>query len=264
MTSLAYIHWNVGPELFHIGPLALRWYSLCFLATFLIGFYITRRIFRNEHKSEEDLNSLVNYMVAGTLAGARLGHCLFYDPVFYLSNPLEIFKVWHGGLASHGGAIGIFTALYLYTRNRPQQPYLWILDRVVIPTALGGFFIRIGNLFNSEILGIPADVPWAFIFERLDNIPRHPAQLYESFAYGIIFLGLFRIYNQLRERTPHGLLLSLFLISVFTFRFFIEFVKERQAAYEDLLFLSVGQLLSIPLILLGIVLLVRAQRQKQA
>lgn len=262
MFLTAYIHWDVNPELLRLGPIALRWYSLCFLVTFTLGYYIMRRVFRIERKSEEDLNALVNYMVFGTLVGARLGHCLFYDPVFYLSNPLEILKVWHGGLASHGAAIGIFTALYLYTRSRPDQAYLWMLDRIAIPTALGGFFIRIGNLFNSEIIGIPADLPWAFVFARTDALPRHPVQLYESIAYGLVFLLLYRVYNAQQARTPRGLLLGLFMVCVFSFRIVAELVKVRQAAYEYDLPLSVGQLLSIPLIALGIALLVHAWKQK--
>ena len=263
MYLLSYIDWNVSPVLLPLGPIALRWYSLCFLATFVIGFYIMRDVFRSEGKSEEDLNSLVNYMVLGTLIGARLGHCLFYDPGFYLSNPLEMVKFWHGtsfgisGLSSHGGALGIFSALYIYTRKR-EIPYIWILDRIVIPTALGGLFIRLGNLFNSEIVGIPTEVPWAFVFTRIDNLPRHPAQLYESLGYGLIFVMLYILYRRLRRESPDGLLLGLFTLFAFTYRFFIEFVKERQANYGQDLPLSVGQLLSVPLVILGIFLVARA------
>ena len=263
MYLLSYIDWNVSPVLLPLGPMALRWYSLCFLATFVIGFYIMRDVFRSEGKSEEDLNSLVNYMVLGTLIGARLGHCLFYDPGFYLSNPLEIVKFWHGtsfgisGLSSHGGALGIFSALYIYTRKR-EIPYIWILDRIVIPTALGGLFIRLGNLFNSEIVGIPTEVPWAFVFTRIDNLPRHPAQLYESLGYGLIFVMLYTLYKRLRRESPDGLLLGLFTLFAFAYRFFIEFVKERQANYGQDLPLSVGQLLSVPLVILGIFLVARA------
>ena len=263
MYLLSYIDWNVSPVLLPLGPIALRWYSLCFLATFVIGFYIMRDVFRSEGKSEEDLNSLVNYMVLGTLIGARLGHCLFYDPGFYLSNPLEMVKFWHGtsfgisGLSSHGGALGIFSALYIYTRKR-EIPYIWILDRIVIPTALGGLFIRLGNLFNSEIVGIPTEVSWAFVFTRIDNLPRHPAQLYESVGYGLIFVMLYTLYKRLRRESPDGLLLGLFTLFAFAYRFFIEFVKERQANYGQDLPLSVGQLLSVPLVILGIFLVARA------
>ncbi|MDE3000624.1 MAG: prolipoprotein diacylglyceryl transferase [Gemmatimonadota bacterium] len=264
MFGFALIHWSADPEIFRIGPVVLRWYSLCFLVTFVLGYFIMRRMFRLEEKSAKDLDSLVNHMVLGTLIGARLGHCLFYDPVFYLTNPIEIFKIWRGGLASHGAAIGIFAALYLYARNRPDQSYLWILDRIVVTVALGGFFIRIGNFFNSEIYGIPTDLPWAVVFSHVDAVPRHPAQLYESLAYGLIFVFLYAVCSKLRARTPPGLLLGLFLVTVFSFRVVVEFVKVRQAAYGHGFPLSVGQWLSVPLILMGIVLLVNALRDNRS
>ena len=262
--SLSFIHWNLDPELVRIGPLGIRYYSLCFLASFVVGAYIMRSIFSREGKSENDLNSLINYMVAATVVGARLGHCLFYDPQYYLSNPIEILKVWQGGLSSHGAAIGIFFALYMYIRTRPDQPYLWILDRIVITVALAGFFIRLGNLFNSEIVGIPTGVPWAIVFDRIDALPRHPTQVYESVAYGVVFLFLYRLYGRLGSETPSGLFLGLFLIFVFTFRFFVEFVKTRQAAFGHDLALSVGQILSIPLVLIGIAILVRIRTQTRS
>lgn len=252
--------WDTGPVIFHLGPLPIRYYSLLFAATFLCGFFIVRWIYREEGKPDEDVDRLLTFTIIGTVVGARLGHCLFYDPGYYLSNPLEILKVWKGGLASHGGAIGIFAAIYLYTRQRPDQPYLWILDRVAVVTALGGLFIRLGNFFNSEILGRPADVPWAVTFLRYDAVPRHPAQLYESLTYGILFVALLGIYRRLRAATPHGLLLGLFLSAGFTARFFIEFVKMRQAAYGQDNPLSVGQWLSLPVILLGVWLVARALR----
>src|SRR5512140_440751 len=153
---MAYIYWSVRPEIFQLGPLAVRWYGLFFALLFAIGYMIGRWEFRSEHKSAENLDTLLIYVVAGTIIGARLGHCFFYEPAYFLRHPLEIFAVWQGGLASHGGALGVLTALYLYSRHHPGQPYLWLLDRVVVPTALGGCFIRLGNLFNSEIIGEPA------------------------------------------------------------------------------------------------------------
>lgn len=257
MNVTAHIYWDVTPELFSFGPLTVRWYGLLFVLAFSIGFFIIRWIFRSENRPEHNLNALVNFMVAGTIIGARLGHCLFYDPAYYLGHPLEIIRVWKGGLSSHGGAVGIFVALYLYTRTRPDQPYLWILDRIAIVTALGGFFIRLGNLFNSEIIGIPTDLPWAFVFARVDPLPRHPTQFYESIAYGLIFILLLAVYQKRYAQTPQGLVLGLFMVSVFTFRFFIEFVKIRQAAYGHGLALSVGQWLSIPMVILGAILLIR-------
>lgn len=260
MPQFSTIVWNVDPDIFHLGPITIRYYGILFALSFFLGYSLMRSVFRREGKPEADLETLLTYMMVGTIAGARLGHCLFYDPGYYLSNPIQILKVWEGGLASHGGAIGILTALYLYCRRRPDQPYLWLLDRMVITIALAGLFIRLGNFFNSEILGVPSDVPWAIIFDRIDAVPRHPAQLYESLAYGIIFVGLYRIYDTLETRTPNGFIFGLFLTSVFGFRFFVEFVKERQAAYGGDLPLSVGQLLSIPLVIAGVVLLVRALR----
>lgn len=258
---MAYIYWDVSPVLVQFGPLAIRWYGLLFSLLFVLGYLIGRWEFRLEHKDLASLDSLLVYVVVGTIVGARLGHCLFYEPDYYLRHPVEILKIWLGGLASHGGALGVLVALYFYTRRRADQPYLWLLDRVVVPTALGGCFIRLGNLFNSEILGTPSHLPWAFVFAREDAIPRHPAQLYESLAYLLVFVGLWWIYRRWRERTPQGMLLGLFLVSVFTFRFLIEFVKQRQADYEQSLPLSVGQLLSIPFILAGLVLVVRGAKR---
>lgn len=259
---MAYIYWNVSPELFHLGPLVVRWYGVFFAVLFMIGYWIVRWEYQVEGKDLSSLDPLLIYMVAGAVIGARLGHCFFYEPRFYLGHPLEILEIWHGGLASHGGAIGILVALYFYTRRRPGQPYLWLLDRIVVPTALGGGIIRLGNLFNSEIIGTPTHVPWAFVFLRVDRVPRHPAQLYEAVAYFIIFLGLLSVYRRLRSNTPHGLLLGLFLVTVFVARFLIEFVKQRQAAYGHNLPLSVGQWLSLPFIVAGILLLWRATRAR--
>ncbi len=260
MGIFSVIYWDVRPELVQLGPITVRWYGLFFAILFAIGYLIARWQFRLEHKDLNTLDSLLVYMIVGTIVGARLGHCLFYDPGYYLRHPMEILRVWEGGLASHGGALGVLLAIYLYCRRHPDQPYLWLLDRVVVPTALGGSLIRLGNLFNSEILGDPTHLPWAFVFLRVDRVPRHPAQLYESVSYALIFVGLLLVYRKFRERTPRGLLVGLFLVSVFTMRFLIEFVKERQASYESNLPLSVGQWLSIPFIVAGLVLLWRARR----
>ena len=255
------IHWDVSPEILRLGPFALRWYGVCFALAFLLGFFIVQWIYRRELKPERDLDRLLFYMLGGAVVGARLGHCLFYEPAYYLDHPLEILMFWQGGLASHGGLVGIVLALYLYSRSRPEQPYGWLLDRIVIPSALGGFFIRLGNLFNSEILGTPTEVPWAFVFARVDAVPRHPAQLYEAVTYALIFAVLLIGYRKREAQTPRGLLTGLFLALVFGVRFLIEFVKERQAAFGEALPLSMGQLLSIPLILVGIALIVRAWSQ---
>ena len=249
--------WDISPEIFSIGPFVVRWYGLLFASSFLSGFLIIQWVFRQEKKPEKDLDELLFYMMIGTVLGARLGHCIFYDPVYYFSSPVRILKVWEGGLASHGGAMGIFLALYLYARKKPDQKYLWLLDRMAIVVALSGFFIRLGNLFNSEIVGKPAAVAWAFIFTRVDMVPRHPAQLYESFVYLIIFILLIKIYLMKRAETSPGFLLGIFLVFVFTFRFLIEFLKENQSGFEAAMPINMGQILSVPLILVGIVMLIK-------
>jgi len=196
-------------------------------------------------------------MFIGVALGARLGHCLFYDPVFYLGHPIEILKIWEGGLASHGAAIGVLLSLFVFTRRENRPSYFWLLDRIVIPVALAGMLIRIGNFFNSEIVGIPTNRSWAVVFESVDAVPRHAVQLYEAFAYGIIFVLLMLVYRRKGKACRQGMLLGMFLVSVFSARFFLEFLKTRQAAYEASLVLSVGQWLSIPFVVLGLILLAR-------
>jgi len=244
--------WNANPILFEVGPLSVKWYGVLFATGFLVGYAIMSRIFRLEGKPQEDLGDLLLYMMVATVVGARLGHCFFYAPEYYLSNPLDIVKVWEGGLASHGGAIGITLGLWLYARLHPSQPFLWLLDRIAVPTALAGSFIRLGNFFNSEIIGVPSDRPWAVIFARVDHIPRHPAQLYESLAYLVIFGVLAVVYRRQGPDVSRGKLLGLFLVLVFGARLLIETLKTQQAAYSLPFAMSVGQLLSIPAILIGI------------
>jgi len=264
MNDTPYFFWDVSPVITTLGPFTLRWYGLLFASGFLIGFFIVRRMFREEHIPEHNLDPLLFYMIVGTIIGARLGHCLFYEAGYYLSHPVEILKIWRGGLASHGGVLGIVVALYLYVRKRPDFSYLWLLDRMTVPAALGACFIRLGNLFNSEIIGIQSEVPWAFIFVRVDMVPRHPAQLYESIGYGLIFLVLMLVYRRYRVDTPRGLLLGLLLVLVFAHRFLVEFVKVRHVTLLDGFPLSMGQMLSIPFILTGVLLLVRVRKQGSA
>jgi phosphatidylglycerol:prolipoprotein diacylglycerol transferase len=254
LSILAQIQWDVDPIIFRLGPLPLRWYSLGWLLAFGIGFYIVRWIYLKEGKPERDLESVLFFMMLGAMIGARLGHVIFYRPGYFLANPIEIIAVWKGlrGLASHGGTLGIMLALFLYVRKRPDQPYLWLLDRVAIPTALGAMFIRLGNLMNSEILGLPSDAPWAMVFTRVDGIPRHPAQLYEAIAYFSIFILLLTLYRRRGASIPHGNLFGVFLALSFSARFFIEFVKERHVPFEAGLPLSMGQILSIPMVILGV------------
>lgn len=253
------IHWNVSPEIVNIGPLSIRWYGLLFAAAFLTGFRIIERIFSAEKVSAAHLDRLFVYVIVSTLLGARLGHTLFYEPEVYLPNPLRILKIWEGGLASHGAAVGIFFALFIYSKKY-KLSWLWMVDRLAIVVALAGAFIRTGNLFNSEIIGKPTDLPWAFVFERVDSIPRHPPQIYEALGYLATFILLHRFYWKGNKGKSRGFLFGTFLIAVFGSRFVWEFFKENQVAFESSLPLNMGQLLSIPLVITGIILLVRARR----
>ena len=259
---LAFIEWSVSPEIFHLGPISVRWYGFLFAMAFVAGYFIMTWVFKKESRPQPDLEQLSVYMIFGTVIGARLGHCLFYNPEYYLANPIEILKVWEGGLASHGAALGILSALYLFAKKKKNYPMLWTLDRIVIVVALAGTFIRLGNLFNSEIIGRPTEVSWAFIFTAVDNIPRHPAQLYESIAYFIIFLILLFMYYKGIEKNKTGLLFGLFLVLVFTFRFFIEFLKENQSGFEAGMTLNMGQILSIPFVFTGFIFIARSFKHK--
>jgi phosphatidylglycerol---prolipoprotein diacylglyceryl transferase len=246
------IPWNPNPEIFRIGAFAIRWYGVLFASCFLFGYIIMSRMFKNEGLGEDVLDKLTIYMAIGTIIGARLGHCLFYEPAFYLRHPLEILLVWHGGLASHGAAIGILIVLWLFVRKE-KKGYAWVLDRIAIVVALSGFLIRMGNLMNSEIYGIETTVPWGFVFLRNNEVaPKHPTQIYEALAYLLIFFLINRMYWREKGKVYQGLLISIFLILVFTARFFIEFLKENQVPFEAKMKLNMGQLLSIPFVLLGI------------
>jgi prolipoprotein diacylglyceryl transferase len=220
-------------------------------------------VFKSEGKTQKDLEALTVTMIISTVVGARLGHCFFYDPVYYLSHPLEILMVWKGGLASHGAAIGIIFGLWLFSKRRKKIGWLWVLDRIVIVVALAGVFIRTGNFMNSEIIGKASDLPWAVVFEHVDKIPRHPAQLYEALCYLAIFLYLFFRYKKYKSAMPEGQLLGFFLTSVFSSRFLLEFLKKEQESFETSLPLDMGQFLSIPFIILGIYFLYRAWKVKK-
>ena len=258
---IAFIEWSVSPEIFHLGPISVRWYGFLFAMAFVAGYIIMTWVFKKEKRPQTDLEQLSVYMIFGTVIGARLGHCLFYNPTYYLANPIEILKVWEGGLASHGAAIGIITAMFLFSKKK-KYSLLWILDRIVIVVALGGSFIRLGNLFNSEIIGKQTDVPWAFIFTAVDDLPRHPSQLYESIACFIIFLILLIIYYKEYAKNKNGLLFGLFLVMIFTFRFFVEFLKENQSSFEAGMTFNMGQLLSIPFVLTGLFFIIKSLRHK--
>lgn len=259
---LSYIHWNVAPQLISWEGFEIRFYGVLFATGFVLGYYLMQHIFKKEGIPFRELDLLTTVVVIGTIVGARLGHVFFYEPQYYLAHPSEIYKIWHGGLASHGGALGILLALIYYNRKSSTKSYLWILDRLAIATALAGGFIRLGNLMNSEIIGKPAGIPWAFIFERIDMVPRHPAQLYEAIAYFAIALVLYLIYRKYHEKTPRGRIFAWFLILVFSFRFFIEFLKVNQVHFESNIPLNMGQWLSIPFVITGLVLLFYSRTKK--
>lgn len=245
------IVWDVNPVLFSIGNWSVRWYGLLFALGFVFGIIIITRMFKNEGIKKEWVDSLFLYVVIGTVVGARLGHVFFYDWSYYKENLGEIIKIWHGGLASHGGVIGVAIALWLWSRKYSKKSVLWIIDRVVVPTALVSAMIRLGNLMNSEIIGKPTDLPWAFTFTAVDNLPRHPSQLYESLTYLAVFGILMYLYWKTDIRDKQGRLFGILMTLVFTARFLIEFTKENQVAFEANIPMNMGQWLSIPFILIG-------------
>lgn len=257
------IEWSVSPIIFSVGPVSIRWYSLMFAISFYLGFLLIRSFMKKDGRPVEDADRVLLYMMVSVIVGARLGHCLFYDPAFYLTHPIEILKVWEGGLASHGAAIGILTGMYIYSRKSKNQSFLWVMDRIVIVVALSGLFIRLGNLFNSEILGIPTDGSWGVVFTRIDLIPRHPVQLYEAFTYFAIFGLLMWMYYKTSEILQDGRLFGWFLITVFGGRIILEFFKEEQAAFHMFLPITMGQLLSIPFVIAGVYLLVSSKSKTE-
>lgn len=250
------IHWNPDPEIFRIGSIGPRWYGLAFVIGFMISEkYVSKILVGKNGYTQDHVSKLFQYCIIGTIVGARLGHCLFYQPDYYLSNPLEILMVWQGGLASHGGFLGVIFAAWLYNKKVKEIDFLWLLDVIAAPALMTGGFIRIGNLFNSEIIGHRTDVPWAFIFERVDSIPRHPAQLYESFGFFIISFVVYYLYSKFSESWPKGRFVGLILTFGMLHRFIVEFFKENQVAFEADMVLNMGQLLSFPMFLLGLFLI---------
>ncbi len=251
----SFIHWNINPTIFSIGNHEIRWYGLLFASGFFFGYIILTKFFKLEKVPEEVLDKLTIYTALGTIIGARLGHCLFYEPDYYLNNPLEIIKIWHGGLASHGAAIGILLSIW-YFSYKEKRDFLWTVDRLAVVVALAGFLIRMGNLMNSEIYGIQTSLPWGFIFERNgEMMPKHPTQIYEGLSYLVIFIILYLAYMKNKGKPAKGLLFSLFLILVFSARFIIEFIKEPQVGFENNMTLNMGQWLSLPLIFAGLLIL---------
>ncbi len=356
---LDFIIWDVTPELFTIGGLTPRWYGPLFALGFIVGPYVLGKMFKIEGRTQNEADTINAYMIIATVIGARLGHCLFYEPDYFLAHPIEILYIWQGGLASHGAGIGMLTAIWIYHRKNPGQSYLYLLDRIVLTVALGACFIRLGNLANSEIIGTPTSAPQGFVFVNsttsfvkeafkgqitdisvkqngadstadgkyltgldlhmnvkiigdgniremaqhnirraiaaspeygehilLSNnpadirvgeqgrngtevvikawgIPRHPAQLYEAISSLLLFVLLAFIYSRFKASTPEGLLFGIFMIWIFTLRFLYEFIKEDQVAFENDMTYNMGQLLSIPMILIGIIVLIRSLRKKK-
>ena len=293
---LNYITWNVNPVAFSLGPLEVRWYGICWAVGFLFGYIMMSKMYKREKMPEWSMDSLLVYMLVSTVLGARIGHCLFYEPEYYLPHPVEMLKIWEGGLASHGGAVGILLGLLLYVRNfnkstkkakgeKTHITYLWILDRVVVAVCLVGALIRLGNVFNHEIYGTPTSLPWGFVFLRgneqfcgtVDNytacdnlatccppeqwLPCHPTGLYEAFfclvAMGLLLWMYYK--RNVGDKRP-GLMFGTFLVIIFGSRICIEFLKNVQVEFERNMTFDMGQWLSVPFVLVGIVMIVRSFR----
>jgi prolipoprotein diacylglyceryl transferase len=263
MWFLNSIEWTISPVIFSLGPVQLRYYGLLFALGFYLSYYLVQRFYSDANVNPQEVEQLTFYTILGTVIGARLGHVFFYEWEIYSQNLLDIFKIWQGGLASHGGALGILISSYLYSRKYKRN-YLWILDRIAIPTALTGALIRMGNLMNSEIYGTPTQLPWGFIFvNNGETLPKHPTQIYEAIAYLISFVILYLIYNRRKAATQNGLLTGWFFILIFSFRFIIEFIKNPQVSKEVDLLINYGQFLSIPFVLTGIALVIYSKKLPQ-
>lgn len=263
---LSFILWTPDLYAFKIGGFGIRWYSLCWIVGIVLAYFLVKHLYKEQKVKDEYFDPLFIYCFIGILAGARLGHCLFYEPTYFLSSWDHIVEMilpirhmtdgswkWIGyeGLASHGGTLGLMIALYLYYRKTHMN--LWhVLDDIAIATPITACFIRLGNLMNSEIIGKVTDVPWAFIFERVDKVPRHPGQLYEAIAYALFFLIGWYFYRKRPEKVGTGFFFGLCLTLIFSFRFIIEYTKDVQESFESGMLINMGQLLSIPFIAIGI------------
>tara|TARA_B100001175_G_scaffold74519_1_gene62222 strand:+ start:3354 stop:4202 length:849 start_codon:yes stop_codon:yes gene_type:complete len=276
------IDWSPNEILFSVGPISIHWYSVMFITAFSLGYYIINKIYINDKKPVELVEPLFIYIVLGTLIGARLGEVFFYNWEYFQNNLIEIFLpikkdpnssmlfgiidgfkfVGYRGLASHGATIGIITSMFIYKKKFKYDSVLWIFDRIVVPIAIGGMFVRIGNFFNSEIVGNYTGTNFGIIFSNRGEIfPRHPAQLYEAFGYFLLFILLWQLYWKTNFKNNKGFLFGLFLICLFTIRVLVEFVKESQGGFEDQIgILTTGQWLSIPFILIGIFFMIRSKK----
>lgn len=258
---LDYVVWNASPDIF-TGPITVRWYGLMFAIGFLVGYNIVGRIFRHEGAPERWLGILLLWVLGATIIGARLGHVFFYEWAYYSQHPVDILKVWEGGLASHGGTIGIIIAVILFSIFTTKRSPMWTFDRLVIPVALVGGLIRLGNLMNSEIFGTATTLPWGFMFIRsrewqmlYSGQACHPTQIYEALCYFALFALLMWMYWKKNAEERPGLIFGVFLLGIFIPRFLIEFIKNDQVAFEADMTLNMGQLLSIPFIIGGIILI---------
>ena len=282
MNLLSYIVWNPDLVAFRLGPFAIRWYGLMWLIGFVLGYFIVKRLYKEQKIKDELFDPLFIYCFFGILIGARLGHCIFYQPQDFLTSwqgiiemllPIRLgndgswlgetfgfFLIGYAGLASHGGTLGLMIALWLYVKKTKLS--IWtVLDNIAIATGSMACCIRLGNLMNSEIIGKITDVPWAFIFEKVDAVPRHPGQLYEAIAYAILFCIMWVLHKKMPEKIGTGWYFGFCLTYIFTFRFFIEYTKEIQEAFEASLPIDMGQILSIPFIILGVYCMKRAKKQ---
>lgn len=273
MISPLYIYWQPSEIAFQVGSLAVRWYGLCWLTGLVLGFFLMKWLYRQHRYSEQQFEPLFLYVFIGVLIGGRLGHCLFYEPDYFLSSPTHMVEMvlpihflegggWrftgYAGLASHGGVIGMLIGLYLYLRRTKMRPWV-VLDFMGVCSCITATFIRLGNLMNSEIIGNITDVPWAFIFARVDQAPRHPGQLYEALAYFCFFWIILAVYRYKRNKVGTGFFFGLCLTLVFVFRFAIEYTKEVQESFENALPIDMGQILSIPFIIIGIWAMVQSR-----
>lgn len=266
---LTYIDWHTSPEIINLFGFPLRWYGLMFASAFLAGYQVISYMYKKEGRSLEEADELLMYTMVATVVGARMGHYFFYEFPLLLSDPVRFFVSMitppYAGLASHGAVIGLLFAFYLYSKKR-NLPYLFVTDRVAPTAALGGAFIRFGNLMNSEIVGKQTDVPWAFMFyndpslghDYMTVVPRHPSQLYECISCLVLFVILMWMWNRKKQNTPNGFMTATFLLFVFILRFFYEFLKENQVAFESQMNFNMGQWLSIPVVLFAIGILVFA------
>lgn len=256
------VTWDVNPALFHLGSFEVRYYGVLWAVALGISAYIFHHIMIREGLSDKTFDSVFWFGVISTVWGSRLGHCLFYDPGYYLTHPVEILDIRQGGMASHGAAVGLLIGLWLFSRKN-KLPYIWSLDRISIVVAISGVAVRLGNLMNSEIYGTVTSLPWGFIFVRDgETLPKHPTQIYEALCYLVLFVILLWMYykKDLARRRP-GVMFGFFLIILFGTRFLIEFIKNPQVDFEQNMVLNMGQLLSIPFIVAGVVILWRALKQ---